>query len=415
MPSVLFSYSLVLTSMINVNMYHPRILNFFVLISILFLTACGETDVEVDSITLSQSSAELEIGETLSLKATVSPSNATYNSITWTSSNAAVATVSDSGLVAALSEGSTAITAMVDGKRALCLITVVKGYVAVSSVSLDRENLELFKGEKETLRLTISPDDATDKAITWTSSAPEIVSVSGGTVSALEVGNANIYAKVGDVSAMCSVSVKPVSATGVKITGAKQSVFIKDTLLLSYDFIPEHAELVPMHWATSDESILSVDGSGLCIALSEGTAIVTVSNDDKSLSDSVEIKVIDPYMKVGQAYISKWGFECTVNSIRVSTSGSKMTCFVSYTIKNVTTDSKLTECLFSGITESGESIGQYGFYGYVFPGESTSRSYSFETLSSDPFVKLVFSNPFSNPVVNSNAPDLVWDITRFYD
>ena len=92
-----------------------------------------------------------------------------------------------------------------------------------------------------------------------------------------------------------------------------------------------------------------------------------------------------------------------------------MTCSVSYTIKNITTDSKLTECLFSCITESGESIGQYGFYGYVFPGESVSRSYSFETLSSDPFVKLMFSNPFSNPVVNSNAPDLVWDITRFYN
>ena len=152
-----------------------RILRALVWLPIVFLTACGETEVEVDSIALSQSSAELEIGETLSLKATVSPSNATYNSITWTSSNTAVATVSDSGLVAALLEGSTTITAMVDGKRALCLITVVKGYVAVSSVSLDKENLELFKGEKETLRLTISPDDATDKAITWTSSAPEIV------------------------------------------------------------------------------------------------------------------------------------------------------------------------------------------------------------------------------------------------
>ena len=396
-------------------MYNLRILSILIWIPFLFLTACGETEVEVDSITLSQSSAELEIGETLSLKATVSPSNATYDSITWTSSNATVATVSDSGLVSALSEGNTTITVMADGKKASCSITVIKGYVAGSSLTLNKEKLELFKGETETLRVTISPDDATDKAITWTSSAPEIVSVSGGSVSAIEVGDAIIYAKAGDVSATCSVSVKPVTATGVKITGAKQSVFIKDTLWLSYGFTPEHAEPVPMRWTSSDESVLSIDQDGVCIAISEGAVIVSVSNDDASLSDSVEIKVNDPYMKVGQAYSSKWGFECTVNSIQVSSSGSKMTCSVSYTIKNITTDSKLTECLFSCITESGESIGQYGFYGYVFPGESVSRSYSFETLSSDPFVKLVFSNPFSNPVVNSNAPDLVLDITRFYN
>lgn len=396
-------------------MYYHRILSIFVWIPFLFLSACGERETEVASIALSRSSAELEIGETLSLKATVSPSNATYDSITWTSSNATVATVSDSGLVSALSEGNTTITVMADGKKASCSITVIKGYVAVSSLTLNKEKLELFKGETETLRVTISPDDATDKAITWTSSAPEIVSVSGGSVSAIEVGDAIIYAKAGDVSATCSVSVKPVTATGVKITGAKQSVFIKDTLWLSYGFTPEHAEPVPMRWTSSDESVLSIDQDGVCIAISEGSVIVSVSNDDASLSDSVEIKVNDPYMKVGQAYSSKWGFECTVNSIQVSSSGSKMTCSVSYTIKNITTDSKLTECLFSCITESGESIGQYGFYGYVFPGESVSRSYSFETLSSDPFVKLMFSNPFSNPVVNSNAPDLVWDITRFYN
>lgn len=396
-------------------MYYHRILRIFVWIPFLFLTACGEREIEVASIALSRSSAELEIGETLSLKATVSPSNAAYDSITWTSSNATVATVSDSGLVSALSEGNTTITVMADGKKASCSITVIKGYVAVSSLTLNKEKLELFKGETETLRVTISPDDATDKAITWTSSAPEIVSVSGGSVSAIEVGDAIIYAKAGDVSATCSVSVKPVTATGVKITGAKQSVFIKDTLWLSYGFTPEHAEPVPMRWTSSDESVLSIDQDGVCIAISEGAVFVSVSNDDASLSDSVEIKVNDPYMKVGQAYSSKWGFECTVNSIQVSSSGSKMTCSVSYTIKNITTDSKLTECLFSCITESGESIGQYGFYGYVFPGESVSRSYSFETLSSDPFVKLMFSNPFSNPVVNSNAPDLVWDITRFYN
>ena len=110
--------------------------------SILFLapillclfTACGEKEKEiaVESIAISQPSAEIVIGETLSLKATVSPSNASYDGITWTSTKTTVATVSDSGLVSALSEGNTTITVMVSGKTASCSVTVVKGFVAVS-------------------------------------------------------------------------------------------------------------------------------------------------------------------------------------------------------------------------------------------------------------------------------------------
>ena len=82
-------------------------------ISLLF-SSCGETEkeIEVSSIAIGQPSAEMEVGETLSLKVTVSPSNATYDGISWTSTKPKVATVSESGLVSALSEGNTIITAM---------------------------------------------------------------------------------------------------------------------------------------------------------------------------------------------------------------------------------------------------------------------------------------------------------------
>jgi uncharacterized protein YjdB len=69
------------------------------------LVACGEKVIEVASVAISQPSAEIEIGETLSLKATVSPSNAVFDGMTWTSTKPKVASVSDSGLVSAISEG----------------------------------------------------------------------------------------------------------------------------------------------------------------------------------------------------------------------------------------------------------------------------------------------------------------------
>lgn len=147
-------------------------------VSSLFI-ACGEKEQEitVQSIALSQPSAELIIGETLNLKATVSPSNATYDGITWTSTKTSVATVSSSGQVSALAEGNTTITAMAGGKTASCSVTVVKGYVAVSSITLNKENLELVEGNSETLTATVSPNDATDRTVSWSSSNDAVATV----------------------------------------------------------------------------------------------------------------------------------------------------------------------------------------------------------------------------------------------
>ena len=97
------------------------------LLSLLF-PACGgeEKAIEVQSIAISQPSAEMEIGETITLKATVSPSNASFDGMTWTSTNPKVASVSDSGIVTAISEGNTTITVMAGGKTASCLVEVIK-------------------------------------------------------------------------------------------------------------------------------------------------------------------------------------------------------------------------------------------------------------------------------------------------
>ena len=64
--------------------------------------------------------------------------------------------------------------------------------------------------------------------------------------------------------------------------------------------------------------------------------------------------------------------------------------------------------------QSGASARQYGFYGSLYPNESRTRSYTFDTLSSDPFVELKFVNTFDNEIVYPEAPDLVWDLAKSY-
>ena len=108
-----------------------------ILFQVLF--SCTEKEQEpqvipVDSVSINQSSASLSIGETLQLTASVLPSAATNKDISWSSGNQSVASVSSSGLVTALSEGTTTITATADGKKGECTVTVVKKAIAVSEI-----------------------------------------------------------------------------------------------------------------------------------------------------------------------------------------------------------------------------------------------------------------------------------------
>ena len=94
-------------------------------------------EIAVTSVNITQASAELKVGETVQLTATVQPSNATQKTISWTSSNLSVATIAN-GLVTAVGEGKSTITASAGGKNATCTVTVTKKIVLVTEVSLDK-------------------------------------------------------------------------------------------------------------------------------------------------------------------------------------------------------------------------------------------------------------------------------------
>ena len=136
-------------------MYRLTKLLLLFLLTLLFACTQKEPEVQevrVESVTLSQSSAEIEIGQTLQLNATVSPSTATKKDVTWSSTKSSVASVSSSGLVTAVSEGTTIITASADGKKGECTVSVVKKAIAVSEVRLDKTELTLYEGDEETLK-----------------------------------------------------------------------------------------------------------------------------------------------------------------------------------------------------------------------------------------------------------------------
>ena len=166
-----------------------------------------DKDIPVSSVSLSQATAEMLVGETVRLIAMVTPSNSTDKTVVWASSKQSVATIDQTGLLTAVAEGTSTVTASVGGKSATCTVTVSKAFKAVSEVILDIVEVEMRIGESFTLTATVKPDDATDKTVSWESSDPSVVTVSDGLVTAVSSGSATVMATAGEKSASCQVTV----------------------------------------------------------------------------------------------------------------------------------------------------------------------------------------------------------------
>lgn len=164
--------------------------------------------IEVTSVSLNKTSLSLVKGNSQTLTASVTPTNATNKTITWKSSNTNVATVSN-GKISATAAGTATITATTsNGLVASCKVTVTNPVIEVSSISLNKTTLSLAKGKSETLAATISPSNATNKTISWSSSNTNVATVSGGKITAVSAGTATITVKSSNgKTASCKVTV----------------------------------------------------------------------------------------------------------------------------------------------------------------------------------------------------------------
>ncbi len=173
--------------------------------------------VPATGVALDKTEATMKIGETLTLTATVTPDDATDKSVTWSSSDDKIATVEEDGTVTAVAEGEAVITVKTTdgGYTAECKVTVEKPTVSATGVALDKTEATMKIGETLTLTATVTPDDATDKSVTWSSSDDKIATVDeDGTVTAVAEGEAVITVKTtdGGYTAECKVTVKDVAS-----------------------------------------------------------------------------------------------------------------------------------------------------------------------------------------------------------
>ena len=259
-----------------------------------------EKFIKVTSISLNKESVSLEVGESITLKATVKPDNATNKGIIWTSSDEAIAKVSSNGKVTAKSAGTATITATTkDGnKKDVTTITVKeKEIIAVTSISLNTTSLELDVGGAYTLTATVKPDNASNKGVTWTSSNTNIATVDNGKVVAKSAGTAIITAttKDGNKVATCTVTVKEkiIEATSVSLNKTSLTLTVGETFQLIATINPSNVTDKTLTWKSSKSSYAEVSNTGLVTAKKAGTVVITVktSNGKKR---TCSITIVEP-------------------------------------------------------------------------------------------------------------------------
>lgn len=255
-----------------------------------YTDTCKVTVIQpVDKVELGSTSGSIPssiiVGDTLRLTATVSPSDASYPTVRWSSSKTSVATVDLYGRVTAVAPGSATITATADGVSDTCEITVEKK--AVNSITLDCTSgtipSSLAVGTSATLTATVSPSDATYPNITWSSSKTSVATVDqSGKVTAVSPGTAMITATADGVSNTCEITVEKKAVSSIALNHSSSSLVAGNTLSLTATVSPSDATYKTVTWSSDDTSVAIVDQSGNVVAGAPGNATITAIADGKS-------------------------------------------------------------------------------------------------------------------------------------
>ncbi len=239
--------------------------------------------INVESISLNKDNLTLEEDSKEQLKVTITPTDATYRNVTWTSSNDSVASVDNSGNVTAKSIGTAVITATTkDGKSAECIVTVKQKEIAIQYIYLNHGSLSMMKGRSVQITAYIGPDNTTfSKTVKWSSSNESVATVdSDGNVTAIAAGKATITAEtVNGKTATCSVSVYENPITGItlsnsSITLKEGSSYIIGASISPYDTTDDKT----LTWTSSNPAIASVDSDGNVTAKKAGTTVITATS-----------------------------------------------------------------------------------------------------------------------------------------
>jgi len=269
------------------------------------LTGCdlrklmGLLEGVVVTVSVDPAAPSIMAGRTVQLTAT--PRDGSGNALTgrvvsWSTDNAAVATVNASGLVTGAAAGAATVTAMSESMIGSAAVTVAPANAAVASVTVSPATASVTAGQ--TAQLTATPQDAsgtalTGRVVTWGSSNTAIATVNGsGLVTAVAAGPATITATSEGQSGSAALTVTTVPVASVVVSPATASRQVGQTVQLTAT--PQDASGTALTgrvvtWASSNTAVATVNGSGLVTGMAAGPATITATSEGKSGTAAITV------------------------------------------------------------------------------------------------------------------------------
>jgi uncharacterized protein YjdB len=262
----------------------------------------------VATVRLTPANRDLLVGQTAQLSAQALDAEGNVLSgrpISFSTSNATVATVSAAGLVTALAPGSAIITAASEGKTSSASITVSS--VPVASVAVTPSGSDLVVGQ--TTQLKAEPRDGSGqplagRTVTWSTSAPNVASVSStGLVTAIAPGSATISATSEGKAGSATINVRPKPVSSVILSPGQASVVVGQTVQLTGQVTDDQGNVLngrPITYTSGAPAIATVSSTGLVTGVAPGSATITAASEGKSGTATITVTPV-PVVSVAVA------------------------------------------------------------------------------------------------------------------
>jgi len=255
---------------------------------------------DVTDIKLNTAPITLTAGGSHQLSFTLSPNNAKANTVTWTTSNQGVATI-NGGTIKAVNPGTARITATLKNGMSVSVDVTVKAVVVanieVASVDITVKNKVLYKGDSYQFAVTINPSNATNKAVTWSSSNTAVATVTGnGMVKGVGAGTTNITVrtvngKVSTVSLTVIEDNATVEVTHISTSSDQVYVKVGASSLINAAANPMNATDKTLTWTSENTSIATVASNGLVTGKQAGTTKVIITANNGKIRKEVVVTV----------------------------------------------------------------------------------------------------------------------------
>ena len=391
-----------------------------VLLALFLLVGCGEeqSDVKPTGVSITASKNSVEIGNYLDLKAAVAPKGASQ-SVTWETSNAEVATVTDKGRVTGVALGSATITATstVDTsiKGSIAITVVEQGEnvstnVEVTAITLEF-NEEVYADFDFKVTATTEPAGETGQ-ITWTSSNEEVATVSKGVIHAIKAGTCEITAKSWSVEEKITITVNERPDLESFVITNLHDIDTNGVDQLGVEATPRYAK-IDIVWSIDDPTVATIDDNGLVKPLKEGEVNVTARDRNTNLEVSGKIRITKAFNPN----------EVDPSSVTIS---GETSCYVGYTIRlfaEVLPSGVSQEVTWTVTPEGSATIDENGVLTAVKEGTVRVKATTTgaKKVTSSPFKVVIEKEPEPEPdidlggyeIVIMNAQSALTDIDPF--